>query len=142
MSQYKVVIDTNVLVTGLRSSQGASFKLLKSIGSPKFQPVISVPLVFEYEAALTFDKHHSGLSTQDIRDILDYLCSISSQAKISYLWRPQLTDPKDDFVLELAVNGQCDFIITYNKKDFLESRKFGVKIISPVDFLKLIGEIQ
>src|SRR3989338_7665426 len=124
MKQYKVVIDTNVLVTGLRSNKGASFKLLENIGSSKFQPVVSVPLVFEYEAALIFDKTNSGLSTQDVRDVLDYLCSVSSQAKISYLWRPQLTDPKDDFVLELAVNGQCDFIITYNRRDFLEAGKF------------------
>ena len=60
----------------------------------------------------------------------------------SYLWRPTLRDPKDDFVLELAVESNCDYIVTFNKKDFVEAENFDIKAITPSDFLRVIGEIK
>ena len=139
---YRIVIDTNVLVSALRSAAGASHKLLRLIDRGKFEVNLSVPLVFEYESALKADRVHSGLSGEDIDSVLDYLCKVAGQKAITYLWRPCLKDPKDDFVLEHAVESEADFIVTFNKKDFKGSERFGIRTMNPREFLKKIGEIK
>ncbi len=140
MKKPGIVIDTNVLVSALRSRNGASFKLLSLIDSRKFDFFLSTPLVFEYEEALKNDLSASGLSKGDIEEVLNYMCKTGSRQEISYLWRPQLRDPEDDFILELAVQSQCDFIVTHNLKDFIGIEKFGIKAVSPGNFLHKIGE--
>lgn len=135
---YRVVLDTNVIVSALRSDQGASFRLLSLVGQGKFEFSLSVPLVFEYEDAC--NRQCGGLQPQDIGDIIDYLCQMGDRRQIYFLWRPCLKDPKDDLVLELAVESGSDFIVTYNRKDFAGSEKFGVRILTPKEFLILIGE--
>jgi putative PIN family toxin of toxin-antitoxin system len=136
----RIVIDTNVFVSALRSRNGASFKLLSMLGKDKFIVSLSVPLIIEYEGAAKRISRSIKLSHSDIDDILDYLCSVSEQRKIHFLWRPFLKDPADDMVLELAVVSESEYILTtYNKKDFQGSEKFGVKIITPKGFLKQIG---
>lgn len=72
--------------------------------------------------------------------MIDYLCSVSDHQPIYYLWRPQLPDPDDDAVLELAANGQCQCIVTHYVRDFSGSERFGIKVITPGRFLKMLGE--
>jgi predicted nucleic acid-binding protein len=79
------------------------------------------------------------LSRQDVDDVLDYLCSIAEHREIYFLWRPVLRDPRDDMVLELAVEAACDFIVTHNRRDFAGTERFGVRVVSPREFLKRIG---
>ena len=79
------------------------------------------------------------LNDEDIDSILNYLCKVATKHEIFYLWRPYLKDPKDDLILELAVESQSEFIITYNQKDFKGLGIFGIQVITPKDFLKLIG---
>ena len=141
MKLYQLVIDTNVLVAALRSKRGASHKLLLLLGSDKFRINVSVPLLFEYEDAVKRETQNLLLSPADVDDILDYICTAASKREIFFLWRPFLLDPKDDFILELAVEAQCDFIITYNRKDFKDIEKFGVDALTPKEFLQLIGEL-
>jgi len=141
MRKYEVVIDTNIMYAALKSSKGLSYKLLKLIGREKFGINISVPMVLEYEDVAKRLIGEIPLNEGDIDDIVDYICSVAKQWEIHYLWRPFLKDPKDDMVLELAVTANCDYIVTYNQRDFQGSEKFAVKIITPRDFLKLIGEI-
>ncbi|MEA1927181.1 MAG: DNA-binding protein, partial [Candidatus Auribacterota bacterium] len=69
------------------------------------------------------------------------ICEWSNKCQIFYLWRPFLKDPKDDFVLELAIESQSEFIVTYNVNDFKGVEKFGIKVATPKEFLKMIGEI-
>ncbi len=127
MKTKQVVLDTNVLVAGLRSRRGASFKLLSILGKRSdIQIHLSVPLVLEYEATLLAQRAALGLSVEDIDSVLDYLCSIASHQEIYYLWRPFLRDPKDDMVLEVAVAAGCETIVSYNKQDFVGSERFGV----------------
>jgi len=71
----------------------------------------------------------------------DYLCQVALRREIFFLWRPFLKDPKDDLVLELAVESECEFIITYNRRDFAGTEKFGIKVLTPKEFLKKLGEI-
>jgi len=138
----RVVIDTNVLVSALRSNLGASFKLISLLDQNLFQIHVSVPLVFEYESVLKREKHRLGLTLADIDDFLDYLCSIAMKSSgIFYLWRPYLKDPADDFVLELAIESGSHYIITHNLVDFDGCERFGIHVVAPGPFLKIIGAL-
>lgn len=140
MKPPRIVIDTNVLVAALRSNRGASYKILMLIDSGRFETCISVPIVLEYEAVAKKQTKATGLTVSDMDDIIDYICAVATPRKVFYLWRPVLRDPKDDMVLELAVSAGCQYIVTFNKADFGEARQFGIKIISPKEFLEVIGE--
>jgi putative PIN family toxin of toxin-antitoxin system len=134
-----VVLDTNVLVAATRSQRGASFRLLSLVGRGRFDVTISVPLVLEYEDALLREPGATPLSETAIQDILDYVCLAALQQDIFFLWRPFLPDPKDDLVLEAAVAGRCDAIVTYNRRDFVGVEKFGLRTLLPGEFLQEIG---
>ncbi len=143
MRPFQIVIDTNVFLSALRSNQGASYLLLMLIGqSALFEINLSVPLVLEYEDVAKRPGLVPALSEGDINAILDHLCSLGHRQSIFYLWRPFLKDPKDDMVLELAVEANCDFIITFNKKDFVGSERFGIPTLTPQEFLQKIGVIS
>jgi putative PIN family toxin of toxin-antitoxin system len=135
----RIVLDTNVLFAGLRSRRGASYRLLAALGSPAIATVVSVPLVFEYEAVMRRQAAELGLSDADVDDTLDYLCAISEERQIHYLWRPTLPDPKDEFVLELAVEAGCRYIVTHNVADFSGAKGFGLRVVTPGEFLRDTG---
>ena len=139
---FQIVLDTNVLLSALRSKLGTAFRLLSLIGDKRFRLNLSVALILEYEDVLKRPEMNLSLTPQEIDDVIDFLCANSNLREIFYLWRPTLRDPKDDFVLELAVESNCDFIVTYNLKDFSEAAKFNVKAITPYQFLREIGEIK
>ncbi|MFN2480355.1 MAG: putative toxin-antitoxin system toxin component, PIN family [Pyrinomonadaceae bacterium] len=136
----QIVIDTNVLVAALRSKRGASHRLLRSIGDDRWRANISVPLLLEYEGVVKRPGSGISLSPREIDDILDFICAVSNLREIFYLWRPVLPDPKDDFILELAVESASDFIVTYNLKDFAGAEKFGTSAITPQEFLSRLEE--
>jgi len=140
MKTLKIVIDTNVIISALKSRNGFSFKLLSIIDDKRFRVFISVPLILEYEDVIKRSKSQIKLSFTEISDILDYICLIAEQRKIFYLWRPFLKDPKDDMILELAVESECDYIISFNKKDFKKIEKFNLEVITPKELLRKIGE--
>ena len=129
-----IVIDTNVLVSALRSRNGASFRLLELTGRGHFETVLSVPLVLEYEDVLA--REYMPVDNETVSDVLDYLCRASKSRKVFYLWRPVLRDAKDDHVLELAVEARCSSIITYNKRDFEGTQQFGIALETPLEFLQ------
>ena len=112
----KVVIDTNVFIAALRSKKGASYKLLFEVSKDKFVQNISIPLIYEYESVAKREIDNLNLTEKHINNILDMICKISNKCKIFFLWRPFLKDPKDDFILELAIESNSEYIITYNKK--------------------------
>jgi len=134
----KVVIDTNVIYAGLRSHNGASFQVLQRIGTGQFTMALSVPLLFEYEMVLKREPL-PHLDAQDIDVILDYLCAAADARDIFYLWRPYLKDPKDDMLLEVAVESNADAIVTFNLQDFRNIGAFGVEAIRPQQLLQKIG---
>lgn len=133
----KVVLDTNVLYSAVRSRRGASFALLQQVGTGAFQPVVSVALCLEYEDVLL--REPTALPAAALQDLLDYLVSVSLHQRIHFLWRPALRDPKNDLVLELAANAGCAYIVTFNLRDFRGCERFGVTAITPPDFLALLG---
>jgi len=138
----RIVLDTNVLVSALRSRKGASFKVVSLIGKGLFQLSISVPLVLEYESAAKRISKLVGLKYSDIDDIVDYICKVAEHRDIYYLWRPFLKDPKDDIILEVAVESETEFIVTYNVRDFSRIEQFGLVAITPKQLLEKIGELS
>lgn len=134
-----VVIDTNVLVAGLRSRRGASFRVLSRVGTGAFDIAVSVPLVLEYEAVSMRHQPATQLTEEDIRDVIDYLCSVAKPQPIFFLWRPMLRDPKDDMVVELAFAAGCDAVVTHNVRDFGEAGTLGLKILRPQALLQSLG---
>jgi putative PIN family toxin of toxin-antitoxin system len=131
----RIVIDANVLVSGLRSRGGAAFRLISMIGSGRFEHCLSVGLLFEYEAAIKRPSVGIRLSHGRLDDILDYVAASGRRQAIHYLWRPALSDPGDDLVLEVAVAGECRIIVTYNVRDFAGSERFGIRAMIPAKFL-------
>jgi putative PIN family toxin of toxin-antitoxin system len=138
---YQVVIDTNVIVAALLSNRGASYRLLLQVGDHRWRMNLSVPLVLEYEQTLKRVCTGGPLSGSDIDDVLHFLCANANLRPIFFLWRPGLSDPKDDFVLELAVESRADFVLTFNDRDFAGAERFGIRVISPREFLAIIGEL-
>ncbi|HET9679233.1 MAG TPA: putative toxin-antitoxin system toxin component, PIN family [Gammaproteobacteria bacterium] len=137
MAKPRIVLDTNVLVAALRSRRGAAFRILSLVGTGLFETLVSVPLVFEYEDVLAREAH--GITESATSDVIDYICKVSHPQEIQFLWRPFLKDPKDDFVLELAVAARSATIVTFNVRDFEGSSHFGVRVLRPVELLSELG---
>ena len=137
----KTVIDTHVIVAALRSKQGAAFKLLSLLDTGLFSVNLSVPLFLEYEAVTKREPHPIALNAEEIDDVLNYVAAVADKRDIFFLWRPYLKDPKDDLVLELAVESGSQFIITYNLRDFAGVDRFGLQALSPKTFLDLLGPL-
>ena len=138
----KVVLDTNVVVSAFRSKRGASYSILSLVGSDRFTVCLSMPLVLEYEDALLRQLRETGLTRQDVGDVLDYLCRVGEPSRVYFRWRPHLPDAGDDMVLELAVAAGCSRIVTHNRRHFRQLRPFAVEAVNPAEFLREIGEVR
>jgi putative PIN family toxin of toxin-antitoxin system len=137
----QVVIDTNVIVAGLRSRRGSAFRLLTLVGTGRSDIHLSVPPVLEYEEVLLRELPHLRVTKTAVEDLIDFHCAIATCHPIFFLWRPHLPDPNDDMILELAVTAGCDFIITYNTRDFVGVRQFELQALEPGAFLQHIGAL-
>ena len=132
-----IVMDTNVLVAGLRSSQGCSRRILQAVFEQNLRVGASPALFFEYEAVLMRPENLAAcrLSSAEMMELLDALAGILIPVDINFLWRPQLRDPADEMVLETAANGQASTLVTWNVRDFLPAaNKFELHIMRPDDF--------
>jgi putative PIN family toxin of toxin-antitoxin system len=116
----RIVLDTDVMIAAIRSDQGASRRLLTAGLQQECTLLISVPLIFEYEAVMCRPDHltASRLSISDVHILLDAVVSVAEPVRLAFLWRPMLSDPNDDMVLEAAVNGQAERLVTFNRRDF------------------------
>jgi putative PIN family toxin of toxin-antitoxin system len=133
----RIVVDTNVLLASLRSSIGASFAIVNLIEQGRVTPVVSVPLLFEYEEILRRPDLVPHLSASEIDAFLDYILSFAIEQRIFFLWRPMLPDGDDDMLLELAVAAQADYLVTHNLNDFLPAASaFGLQVVTPAQFLR------
>lgn len=141
MSAPQIVVDTNVLVAGLRSRRGSAFRLLNLVGRGLFNIHLSVPLVLEYEEVLLRELPRLQVDRGAVEDLIDYHCAVATCHPIFFVWRPFLPDPGDDMVLELAVKAGGEFIITYNRRDFAGIERFGIHAVEPGAFLQHIGAL-
>lgn len=142
MPKLQVVLDTNVLIAGLRSPSGASFRVLGLLGKGYFNVHISVPLVLEYESVILRKLDDLPIARNDVEDFLDYICRVGIGHEIYFAWRPFLNDPNDDMVLEVAVASQSDAIVTFNKHDFRGCERFGLRLLTSAELLQQIGVLR
>jgi putative PIN family toxin of toxin-antitoxin system len=136
------VLDTGVLVAAFRSDAGASRQVLLAALARRFELILSVPLMFEYEAVLTRPEHlaASKASAQDVREVLDGLAAVGKKIRLAFRWRPALPDPNDDMVLDTAVNGQAYAIVTFNQRDFNPvAAEFGCRAMRPGELLRMLA---
>ncbi len=135
----KIVLDTNVIIAGLRSQDGASFQLLTRIWQNKLDFILSVPLLLEYEDVLKRPDTLAAtrLQQNQVNNVLNMLCFRRKETLIHYLWRPQLPDAKDDMVLETAINGNAEAVVTFNVKDFEAVTKYwNIAVLTPGEYLR------
>ena len=129
----RVVLDTDVLVAGLRSPAGASAEVLRLAQAGRVRLVASVALVLEYEEQLCA----IGRSRSQVLAVLTDIAAIADEVQSHFNWRPQLHDPDDELVLEAAINGRARYLVSFNRRDFGDApERFGVKLCTPGDFLR------
>jgi putative PIN family toxin of toxin-antitoxin system len=135
----RVVLDTCVIVSALRSRRGASHVLLRAVALGKLLPIVSPPLFLEYEDVVKRPDQRL-VHKLDIADIDRFLMALASACEpvdIHFRWRPQMTDPGDEMVLEAAVNGRADALVTHNVHHFRRAAsRFGVSVVRPGDMVE------
>lgn len=137
----RLTIDTNVLVAALRNRNGPSFALMQLIRRGLALMYCSPALFLEYEDVLKRPDQlaASGLLGQDVDAILNELAGLIVPVTTHYQWRPQLRDPADEMVLEAAVNGRVNAIVTYNLRDFSPALRFGIPVQNPQQVFRHFG---
>jgi predicted nucleic acid-binding protein len=132
-----LILDTSVLIAGLRSSLGASHGLLGMVGSERFCVGLTAALVLEYEAVCMRSLDALGLTGDDVRDLLDYLCGVGKLAAVRFSVRPSVADPDDERVLEAAIATESEWIVTHNIRDMaVGSARYGIEVIRPGEALR------
>lgn len=129
----RLAVDTDVLVAAVRSRRGASRAWINAVLRGEVALLLSVPLALQYEAVLTRREHlaASGATVAQIESLLDALCAVCVPVEVSFLWRPMLRDPNDEMVLEVAVNGRADWLLTFNERDFAGAKRLGITVERP-----------
>jgi putative PIN family toxin of toxin-antitoxin system len=142
MKPLETVLDTNVLISALRSRRGASFELLRLVGDERWRLHLSTALLLEYEAVARREAQQLWLHPERIEDVLDYLSANAREHAISFRWRPWLNDPNDDFILELAGSARARYMVTHNLRNFSGVESFGIEAITPARTLLKLKETQ
>ena len=134
MMTMRVVLDTSVIVAGLRSRLGTSNRLLVAVAQGRVRPLVTTAVFLEYEAVLLRAEHRlaTGMSEADVAGFLAALAAAAEPVEISFRWRPQLRDPADELMLEAAVNGRAAALVTHNLADFTAvAPRFAVRVLTP-----------
>jgi putative PIN family toxin of toxin-antitoxin system len=135
----RLVLDTDVIIAGLRSPAGGAAALLREIRQGRSTLLLSPALVLEYEAQCNLLEHRraSGLTSEQIDDLLDSLVLLAEPVQTFFRWRPQLRDPGDEMVLEAAVNGRAEVIVTFNRRDYRDGpARFCIEVLTPGEPLR------
>lgn len=134
--------DTDVVVAAMRSPRGASAEILRAARRDEVQLLASVSLAMEYEAICSEPEHRTaaGLNAEEVQLFIDAVVAMAEPVQTHFLWRPQLRDSGDEMVLETAINGQADALVTFNLRDFKTvPQRFGIEVLLPRDFVKRIA---
>lgn len=137
----RIVLDTDVIVAALRSPKGASAAILRAVDDGRVRLLSSVALVLEYEAKCTLPTHYEAakLSQGDAVAFVDAVAALSEPVELHFFWRPQLCDPGDEMVLETAINGRADAIVTFNLRDYGHTpQRFGIEVLLPSQAIQRI----
>jgi putative PIN family toxin of toxin-antitoxin system len=134
-----IVVDTSVFISALRSKRGASYRLLELLIDAHWVLNMSVALALEYEMVGKREANKLGIPGSAVDDIVDTLCGISRHHAVRFRLRPEIPDPNDEFVLDLAFVSRSDFIVTHNVRHFRAAERFGIAVVTPGEFLGTMG---
>ncbi|WP_428391695.1 putative toxin-antitoxin system toxin component, PIN family [Lichenicoccus sp.] len=135
---HRVVLDSSVVISAFRSRHGAANAVMDLVASRQIVPLATPALFLEYEEVLKRPEQRSvsGLTLAEIDRTLAALAAALEPVDVRFIWRPQLSDPDDEMVLEAAVNGRADALVTHNLADFEAiAPKFGLLVVRPADLL-------
>jgi putative PIN family toxin of toxin-antitoxin system len=135
----KIVLDTSVVVAGLRTRLGAGNAVLRLVAERRVSLLATPPLFLEYEDVLKRPEHRlaHGLTLLQVDDVLAELAALIEPVEVHFQWRPQTRDPNDEMVLEAAINGEADAIVTYNVADFAKAgERFAISVLRPAELLR------
>ena len=124
----------DAVVAAMRSTTGASAAIVRAVRQKQATLLLSVPLAMEYEAVCRRPEHRmeAGLSERQVEIFLNALIALAEPVLTHFLWRPQLRDPNDEMVLEAAVNGRAEALVTFNVRDYgTAASQFGVEVLLP-----------
>jgi putative PIN family toxin of toxin-antitoxin system len=130
----KLILDTDVVVAAMRSPSGASAEIIRLARRGRVTLMVSVALALEYEAVCKRTEHQvaAELNEKEVNVFVDTIISLAEPVTMHFLWRPQLRDPCDEMVLEAAINGELDALVTFNSKDFGDvPGHFGLELSLP-----------
>lgn len=139
----RMVLDTDVVVAAMRSPAGASAGLVEAALDRRLTLLANVALVLEYEAVCLRDDHlpAAGLDAVAGLAFVDALAALAEPVASHFVWRPQLRDPSDEMVLEAAVNGRADVIVSFNRRDFgAAPSRFGIAVWLPRDAFRKVNK--
>ncbi len=134
-----MVLDTSVLVSAFRSRHGASHRLLGLVAERRLVLLATPALFLEYEDVLKRPEQRevSGLSVAQVDLALAAIAAAVEPVDVRFSWRPQLADADDELVLEAAVNGTAEALVTHNVADFAAAApRFGLVLLRPREFLE------
>jgi len=143
MDDVRLVLDTDVVVAGRRSPGGAAAAILMAARQGRATLLVSVSLALEYEAICREAEHRlaAGLSDREVDVFLNAVIAMAEPVETHFLWRPQLRDPGDEMVLEAAVNGRAEALVTFNMRDFgTAPLQFGVEVLLPREAIARIRQ--
>ena len=137
----RVVLDTSVVVAGVRTRLGAGNAILRLVAQRRLVALATPPLFLEYEDVLKRPEHQlvHGLIPEAVDQLLAELAALIELVEVHFQWRPQSRDPNDEMVLEAAINGQADALVTYNVTDFAEpAERFRISVLRPGELLRKV----
>ena len=137
-----LVLDSDVIVSAMRSPTGASAELLRLVRQETLSMGVSVALALEYEAVCLQAEHvlAAGLMQQDALIFVDAVAAMAEPISVHYHWRPQLRDPSNEMVLEAAVNAKAHALLTFNLRHFQPAAlSFGLQVQRPGEFLRSLS---
>lgn len=135
----RVVLDSSVVISGFRSQRGASYKLLNLVAGRQLVLLATPALFLEYEDVLKRSEQRevSGLTLAQVDMALAALAAAVEPVEVHFAWRPQLAGPDDEMVLDAAVNGRADALVTHNLADFAHAApRFGLVLLRPGELLE------
>jgi len=137
----RIVLDTSIVVAALRSRSGAANAVLRLVAQRRLVALATAPLFLEYEDVLKRPEQTlaHNLGTEAVDEFLAELAALIEPVETHFQWRPQVRDPNDEMVLEAAINGRADALVTFNVSDFRTAgERFGISIVRPLDLLKKV----